>query len=182
MAYLPNKKTLKLDFVSTKVWAWRHIKCTSQLFSFETVQKIYDLDLRLWLMLETRVRCTAFVARRSYRRGDKFLQWVWNYEFASLLDEIQQAGPSETAGKSVTPCFTLVSDYKRLDTMSYFIITNFHTELKTSGKCQPWHEFSKIYTIHNHRRRKGRSRSGTRPLLLKFDIFLLCLYQKRLFT
>ena len=27
-------------------------------------------------------------------------------------------------------CFTLVSDYKQLDTRSYFIITNFHTELK----------------------------------------------------
>ena len=33
-------------------------------------------------------------------------------------------------GKVVTPCFTLVSDYKQLDTRSYFIITNFHTELK----------------------------------------------------
>ena len=32
-------------------------------------------------------------------------------------------------GKVVTPCFTLVSDYKQLDTRSYFI-TNFHTELK----------------------------------------------------
>ena len=52
---------------------------------------------------------------------------LWVY---ILLGEIQQAGASEIAGKSVTPCSTLVSDYKRLDTMSYFIITNFHTDLK----------------------------------------------------
>jgi len=50
--------------------------------------------------------------------------------FISLLGEIQQAGASETAGKSVTPCFTLVNDCKRLDTQSYFIITSFHTEFK----------------------------------------------------
>jgi len=130
MAYLRNKKTLKLDFFSTKVWASRHIKRTSALFSFETVKKVYDLHLRLWLMLETRVRCTAFVAHRSYQRGEKFLRWAWNYKFTSLLREIQQAGASETAGKSVTPCFTLVSGYKRLDTMSYFIFTNFYTEIK----------------------------------------------------
>ena len=130
MAYLRNKKTLKLDFFSTKVWASRHIKRTSPLFSFETVRKIYDFHFRLWLMLETRVRCTAFVARRSYQRGEKFLRWAWNHKFTSLLGEIQQAGASETAGKSVTPCFTLVSDYKRLDAMLYFIITNFHTKLK----------------------------------------------------
>jgi len=43
---------------------------------------------------------------------------------------LKQAGAAETAGKSVIPCFTLVSDYKRLDTRSYFIITDFHTELK----------------------------------------------------
>jgi len=129
MAYLRNKKTLKLDIFSTKVWASRHIKRTSSLFSFETVQKIYDLHLRLWLMLEKRVRCTEFVARRSHQR-EKFLRWAWNYKFTLLLGEIRQAGASETAGKRVTPCFTLVSDYKRLDTMSYFIITNFHTELK----------------------------------------------------
>jgi len=42
-------------------------------------------------------------------------------KFTLLLGEIQQAGASETAGKSVTPCFTLVSDYKRLDTRSYCI-------------------------------------------------------------
>jgi len=51
-------------------------------------------------------------------------------KFTSLLGAIQQAGASETAGKSVTPCFTLVNDYKQLATRSYFIITNFHTELK----------------------------------------------------
>jgi len=130
MAYLRNNETSKLDFFSTKVWASRHIKRTSPLFSFETVQKIYDLHLRLWLMLETRERCTAFVARRSYQRGETFLRWAWNYKFASILGEIQRVGASETAGKSVTPCFTFVSDYKRLDTMSYFIITSFHTELK----------------------------------------------------
>ena len=81
-------------------------------------------------MLETRVRCTAFVAHQSYQSGEKILQLAWNYKFTSLLGEIQQAGELERAGKSVTSCFALVSDYKRLDTRSYFIITNFHTELK----------------------------------------------------
>jgi len=80
-------------------------------------------------MLETRVKYTVFVAGQSYHRGEKFLQWAWNYKFTSLLGEIKQAGASETAGKSVTPCFTLVSDHKRLDTSLYFMITNFHTEL-----------------------------------------------------
>jgi len=93
-------------------------------------KKIYDLHLRLRLMLETRVRCTAFVAHQIYQRVEKILRWAWNYTFTSLLDEIQQAGASERIGKSVTSCFTLVSDYKRLDTRSYLIITNFHTELK----------------------------------------------------
>jgi len=39
MAYLRNKKTFKLDFFSTEVRASRHIKRTSPLFSFKTVQK-----------------------------------------------------------------------------------------------------------------------------------------------
>jgi len=130
MAYLRNKKTLKLDFFSTEVWASRHIKRTSPLFSSKTVQKIYDLHLRLRLTLETRVRCTAFVERRSYQRGEKVLWWAWNYKFTSLLGDIQQAGASETAGESVAPCSTLVTDEKRLDTRSYFIINNFHTVLK----------------------------------------------------
>jgi len=37
-------------------------------------------------------------------------------KFTSPLGQIQQAGISEKAEKSVTPCFTLISDYKRLDT------------------------------------------------------------------
>jgi len=32
----------------------------------------------LRLMLETRVRCTAFVSRQRYQRGEKFLPWSWN--------------------------------------------------------------------------------------------------------
>ena len=78
----------------------------------------------------------------------EILRWAWNYKFKSLLRDIQQAGASKTAGESVIPCFTLVTDYKRLDTRLYFIITNFHTEPKTSGTCQPWHEFFNIYTIY----------------------------------
>ena len=41
-----------------------------------------------------------------------------------------------------------VSDYQRLDTSSYFIITSFHTELKPQVNVEPLHEFSNIYTIH----------------------------------
>ena len=42
---------------------------------------------------------------------------------------IQQDGSLETAVKSVTPCFFSVIS-KRLDTSLYFLIGNFHTELK----------------------------------------------------
>jgi len=73
-----NKKDFETGFFSTEVRASRHINRTPPLFSFETVQKIYDLHLRLRFMLETRVRCTAFVARQSYQRGEKFLRWAWN--------------------------------------------------------------------------------------------------------
>jgi len=45
-------------------------------------------------------------------------------KFTSPFGEIKQAGASETAEKSVTPCF-----YLWLDTNLYFIITYFHTEL-----------------------------------------------------
>ena len=38
MAYLRNKKTLKLGIFSTEIWASKHIKRTSQLFSFKAVQ------------------------------------------------------------------------------------------------------------------------------------------------
>ena len=52
-------------------------------------------------------------------------------KFISPLGWIQQAGASETAAKSATPCFTVlsVSDSKSLGTSLYFISTNFHTEL-----------------------------------------------------
>ena len=39
-----------------------------------------------------------------------------------------------------------VSDYKRLDTSSYFIITSFHTELKPQVNVEPWHETFTVYT------------------------------------
>jgi len=44
-------------------------------------------------------------------------------KFASPSDGIQQAGAPETAAKSVTPCLLSVSDYKRVYTSLYFIIT-----------------------------------------------------------
>ena len=48
----------------------------------------------------------------------------------SPLGGIQQAGGPETTAKSVTPCFAFGSDYKHVHISLYFIITNFHTELK----------------------------------------------------
>jgi len=39
-------------------------------------------------------------------------------KFASPLGQIQRAGASETVQKSVTSCFTLVNDYKRIDARS----------------------------------------------------------------
>ena len=95
-------------------------------------------------------------------------------KFTSLLGEMQQAGASETAGKSVTPCFTLVNDYKRLDTRSYFIITNFHTELKPQKNVS--HDMnSSTFTLCTQ---PGVGRGEVEgalapPCILKFDIFLL---------
>jgi len=53
---------------------------------------------------------------------------------AEPLGEIQHAGAPDTAAKSVIPCLLSVSDYKRAHTSLYFIITHFHTELKTQIK------------------------------------------------
>jgi len=77
-------------------------------------------------------------------------------------------------GKVVTPCFTLVSDYKQLDTRSYFIITNFHTELKPQENVSH-HMNSPTFTLCTT---MGVGRGGVEEvlgssLLLKFDIFLL---------
>ena len=51
-------------------------------------------------------------------------------KFTSPMGGIQQASASETAVENVrpTPGFYFLSDYKRLDTSLYFMITNFHTE------------------------------------------------------
>jgi len=66
MTYLRNKKDFETGFLLNGSLIFKgYIRRTSPLFSFETVQKIYDLHLRLRFMLETRVRCTAFVARQS---------------------------------------------------------------------------------------------------------------------
>jgi len=60
-------------------------------------------DLRLQLMLQTRVSYTVFVARQRYQK-------FWDgrtMKFTSPLGGIQQTqtGALETAAKSVTPCF-----------------------------------------------------------------------------
>jgi len=99
---------------------------------------------------------------------------VLEIKFTSLLDEIQQAGASETAGKSVTPCFTLASDYKQLDTRSYFIITNFHTEIKPQENVN--HDMnSPTATLHTTIivRRGGVEGVLSPSCVLKIDIFLL---------
>jgi len=75
-------------------------------------------------MLQTKVRCsTPELSKRNLCDGLEI-------KFTTPSGQIQRAGAPETVEKSVTPHFTSVSDYKRLDTSSYFIIANFHTELK----------------------------------------------------
>ena len=65
-------------------------------------------------------------------------------------------------GKALHLVLLSISDYKRLDTSSYFSLSH---GAWTSGKCQPWHEFSNISTIRNNRHRKGGvSRRGPWPL------------------
>jgi len=66
MAYLRNKKDFETGFLLKRSLSFKgYIRRTSTLFSFETVQKIYDLHLRLRFMMDTRVTFTAFVARQS---------------------------------------------------------------------------------------------------------------------
>jgi len=68
----------------------------------------------------------------------------------------------------------LVSDYKQLDTRTYFIVTNFHTELKRQENIS--HDMnSPTVTLYTT---MGGGRGGLKgvlgpSLLLKFDIFLL---------
>jgi len=67
----------------------------------------------------------------------------------------------------------LVSEYKQLDTRSYFIITNFHTELKLQENIS--HDMnSPTFTLYTT---IGVGSGGVEgvlgpSLLLKFDIFL----------
>jgi len=58
-------------------------------------------DLRLRLMLQTRVRYTVFVARQRYQ--SEFCHGL-EMKLTSPLGRIQQADALETAAKSVTPC------------------------------------------------------------------------------
>jgi len=86
-------------------------------------------------------------------------------------------------GKVVTPCFTLVSDYKQLDARSYFIITDFHKELKRQENIS--HDMnSPTLTLYIT---MGVGRGGVEgvfgpSLLLKFDILLLYFSHKTFFT
>jgi len=69
-------------------------------------------------------------------------------------------------GKGLYRCFTLVNDYKWLDIRSYFIITNFHTELKPQKNVS--HDMnSPTFTLCT----QPWATEG--PCISKFDIFLL---------
>jgi len=77
-------------------------------------------------------------------------------------------------GKVVTPCFTLVSDYKQLDTRSYFIITNFHTELKRQENISRDMNSPTVTPYTTKGVGRGEVEGVLGPsLLLKFVIFLL---------
>ena len=60
-------------------------------------------DLKLWLMLQSRAKYTVFIACQSYQTN--FCDGL-EMKLTPPLDGIQQAGATETAAKSVTPCFT----------------------------------------------------------------------------
>ena len=55
--------------------------------------------------------------------GWKLRLHLYQVRFSKLVHQKQ-------LGKGLYRCFTLVNDYKWLDIRQYFIITNFHTELK----------------------------------------------------
>jgi len=77
-------------------------------------------------------------------------------------------------GKEVTPCFSLVSDYKQLDTRSYFIITNFHTELERQENISHVMNSPTATLYITIGVGKGGVEGVLGPsVLLKFDIFRL---------
>jgi len=79
-----------------------------------------------------KVSYTVFLARQSYQRGI----------FAIDLNEVYITHGWDTQSwcnrnsceKRYSMFLLSVSDYKRLDISLYFIITNFHTELKPQAK------------------------------------------------
>ena len=101
----------------------------------------------------------------------KFLRWVWKYVCINTRWDSANwciRNRWEKWWLLVLLWLVITSSW------SYFIITNFHTELKTSGKYQPWHEFSNIYTLYTT---MGVERGGVEgvlgpSLLLKFSYYI----------
>jgi len=89
-------------------------------------------------------------------------------KFTSPQGQIQQAGASEAAEKSVIPCFTLVIDYKRLDTRLYFIITSSHTKHKPQENVSHYMN-SPIFTLYTTMV-VGRGGAGGLGSSLHFEI------------
>ena len=147
------KMTLKLDCFSAKTWASMHEIRTSPLFTFKIVQKNTRSSFKvIQLMLQTRISNIVLVARQSNQRYIFAMGVKW------ILHRLWQVTPmvrQKHLRKVLLPVLLSISDYKRLHTSLYFIVTNFHTE--------PWHEFSSIYnTIHT---RKGGVEGGPGPSL-----------------
>jgi len=98
----------------------RYIHAIS-LKKYCTKTKIYDVHLRLRLILQTRVTYAVFVARQGYQRS--FCDGL-EMKFTSTLGWIQQLVRRKKLRKALPFAILSVSDCKRLDTSLYFIITN----------------------------------------------------------
>ena len=106
-------------------------------------------------------RTVMFVALQGYQRG--LLRWSWNEAYIA----IRWYTAGWTARKSCLKCCFLfllaVSDNKRLDTSSHFVITNFHTELKSQENVSKYMNYLTTQRLINH----GQSVKHT--TLIKFD-------------
>jgi len=71
MAFLHNEKELETGLLLSQNLSFKAYKTyiTAICFLNCTKTKLYDVHLRLRLMLQTRIRYAVFVARQSYQRG-----------------------------------------------------------------------------------------------------------------
>jgi len=110
---------------------------------------ISALILRLRLMLLTKLSYIVFITRQSYQR--EILRWFWNEIYIAIRWDAARWCATSICRKRYSLVLLAVYDYKRLDSSLYFIIANFHTELKpqvNDKKDKKSPEFTQYTTLN----------------------------------